>query len=202
MFNRKHSLQCAQLHTTLITTATDCHHLGILPRKMSCGNRSRRPGAQNGDLNSIHHCQRKAVGGIAEDDLSLNVWHGEALLVVREIAIELGGKVRSWAQQRGLDVKSAIRGGHSQDFRRRNVAFPMLPKRALDCRDAVVQGEQFGNVRSREQQSPCRFVHGLPGAAATVSTAVRSVSGETSTGGLPRRKMRALRLPCKTIAPF
>src|ERR1044072_1566387 len=137
-------------------------------------------------------------------DNALNCGQAIARVIFGEIAVNLGGEVRTIkVEESGLNVECAVGCVKAKNSGRRCLAFPVHPKNSFDGSDAIVGRQQRPDIGRRQK-------HYLAGfhAASLVRTGISSSSGRrselagTSIGSWLRRKMRAVFRPSRvTIGP-
>src|SRR5262249_16051638 len=163
---------------------------GVLPREKLRGDRGGGAGASDGDLDRVENRERVAVHGIAEQQRALDRGKAVARRVPWKVSVDLRreGPGRAARRDGGLDVKSAIRNRKAEDAGRLDPSLAEHPERVLDRLDALREIEKGGDIAPGEEQRSCRRHPCL-------KKSLRTVSGATSTGSRPRRKMRASLTP-------
>src|SRR5262249_22299801 len=153
------------------------------------GRGGRRGGPQARDLDGVEHGERHAGRAVAEDDDALDA--RQAPRGVRgEVPVHLGGEEApplAELEHAGLDVKTL----EPEDARRGRLPRAVGPERLRDRGDAGVEMGEGGDVARAEDADD----------RAHARSSRRSLPGVASTGGRPRRKMRAPAEPPRTIEP-
>ena len=109
------ALQGTRLNAALISASADQGGSSVLACEVFRCDRRRRAGAQDCDLDRIHHREHAPIDGVAEHDHALDSGHG-----VEEVAVHLCSE--AIAGDRCFDVKCAAVCMHTGDGSPGNLA--------------------------------------------------------------------------------
>src|SRR5882724_9104690 len=198
----------AELHASLDAASTDGRDARRRAGQVLRRHRGSGAGAEDGDLDGVHHGQGPAVFAVAEHDQTLDGGQTGSARIVREIAVHFGseGAARS-RQQRGLDVKASAGHRNSENRGGRQPAQPAQTEGLLDSGDALVQRQQLGYLAPPQQQRGHRDPPGSTSPDFTSSGArplakTRAGGDPPSVAVLPSTRIQPPSLSPTTAASF